>query len=61
MNLYQDNRVQEWRKTNDSLATKPDVMMKPVHDVIHTSDVPPEKNKATSKAEYTNTQQDLPD
>ena len=41
--FIKDNRVQEWRKTNDSLATKPDVMMKPVHDVIHTSDVPPEK------------------
>ena len=47
-------------KTNDSLATIGDIMMKPVHDVIH-----PQmyhlKNKATSKAEYTNTQQDLPD
>ena len=54
------NRVQVWWKTNDSLASKPDVMMKPVHDVTH-----PQmyhlKNKATSKAEYSNTQQGLPD
>ena len=48
----------QW-KTNDSLSTKHDVTMKPVHDINHTSNVPPE-NKATSKAEYTNTQQDLP-
>ena len=45
---------------NDSLATKQDVMMKPVHDIIH-----PQmyhlKNKATSKAEYNNTHQGLPD
>ena len=47
------------RKTNDSLSTKHDVTMKPVHDINHTSNVSPEY-KATSKAEYTNTQQDLP-
>ena len=56
--FIKDNRVQERRKTNDGLATKQDVMMKPVHDVIH-----PQmyhlKNKGTSKAKYTNTQQVL--
>ena len=34
--FIKDNRVQVWRKMNDSLATKPDIMMKPVHDVSHT-------------------------
>ena len=35
-----------------------DIMMKPVHDV-NLTELP--ENKVTSKTEYTNTQQDLPD
>ena len=46
-------------KTNDSLSTKHDVMMKPVQDINHFPKRS-HKNKATDKAEYTNTQQDLP-
>ena len=46
-------------KTNDSLSTKYDVTMKPVHDINPNPKCTPE-NKSTSKAEYTNTQQDLP-
>ena len=45
-------------KTNDSLSTKHDVTMKPVHDINPNPKLTPE-NKAISKAEYTNTQQDL--
>ena len=41
-------------KTNDSLSTKHDVMMKPVHDISPNPNCTPE-NKATSKAVYTNT------
>ena len=46
-------------KTNDSLSTKHDVTVKPVHDINPNPKCRPE-NKATSKAEYTNTQQGLP-
>ena len=48
----------QW-KTNDSLSTKHDITMKPVHDIKPNPKCTPE-NKATSKVEYTNTQQDLP-
>jgi hypothetical protein len=41
------------------LSTKHDIAMKPVHDINPNPKCTPE-NKATSKAEYTNTQQDLP-
>ena len=46
-------------KTNDSLPTKHDITMKPVHNINPNPKCTP-KNKATSKTEYTNAQQDLP-
>ena len=47
------------KNKNDRLASKQDVTMKPVHDINPNPKCTPE-SKATSKAEYTNTQQDLP-
>ena len=46
-------------KTNDRLSMKHDITMKSVHHINPNPKCTPE-NKATSKAEYTNTQQDLP-
>jgi len=55
-------RVYKQQKRKRQLATIYDIMMKPVHDVNLTKH--PKnllENKVTSKTEYTNTQQGLPD
>ena len=59
LNIKEIIRVLYCSGTNDSLSTKHDITMKPVHDINPNPKCTPE-NKATSKAEYNNTQQDLP-